>query len=81
MTRGKRVFLAYSVKTRSRPTLVVRINAWKVCLNRVPWFSTDSTATHVIEFFDCTAQKCFLLVNAGKTDKVPPDNIAVVMLG
>ena len=34
------VFLLYSVKWQSRRTLVVRINFWKVCLNRVPWFST-----------------------------------------
>ena len=30
------------------PALVVRVNAWKVCLNRVSWFSTDSTATQAL---------------------------------
>ena len=33
------------MESRSPPVLVVRINVWKVCLSRVPWFSTDSTTT------------------------------------
>ena len=45
VTRGKRSCWAYSVQSRSRSALVVRINDWKICLNRVPWFSTDSNAT------------------------------------
>ena len=42
----KRVVL-YSVKSLSYPALVVRINAWKVYLSRVPSFPTYSTATIV----------------------------------
>ena len=37
------------MKSRSHPALVARINTWKVCLNRVAWFSSDSTATQALE--------------------------------
>ena len=47
----KDCFLAYSVQSRGRSVLVVRINDWKICLNRVPWFSTDSTATNASWYF------------------------------